>query len=263
MFCANVYSYRHPRRFVERRVQPRAQANCHGSALMNRIPERLAAVRERIAVAAAACGRSPADIRLVAVSKTKPASAVRAAAAAGQTDFGENYLQDALPKIQALDELSLTWHFIGRLQSNKTAEVSEHFDWVHSLDKLKHAQRLSRQRPEKRPPLQVCLQVNLSGERSKGGVTADELPELATEVAKLPHLWLRGLMTMPDPASSPTETRAVFDQLAGLMQDLNRRGLSLDTLSMGMSGDMEQAVAAGSTMVRIGTDIFGARAAPR
>lgn len=226
---------------------------------MNRIPDRLAAVRQRIASAAAACGRDPAEIRLVAVSKTKPEAAVRAAAAAGQSDFGENYLQDALPKIQALDGLALSWHFIGRLQGNKTAEVSEHFDWVHSLDKLKHAQRLSRQRPDKRGALNVCLQVNLSGERSKGGVTADQLPELVTEVAKLPGLSLRGLMTMPDPSFGAIETRAIFDTLARLMEDLNDQGQALDTLSMGMSGDMEHAIAAGSTMVRIGTDIFGAR----
>lgn len=230
---------------------------------MNRIPERLAAVRQRIADAAEACGRHADDIRLLAVSKTKPAADVRAALDAGQREFGENYLQDALPKIRALADAPVTWHFIGRLQSNKTADVSENFDWVHGLDRLKHAERLSRQRPAERGPLQVCLQVNLSAEQSKGGVTAEALPALAAAVVALPNLRLRGLMTMPDPAFDAAQTQAVFERLAALRTALADRGLTLDTLSMGMSGDMETAIAAGSTLVRIGTDIFGPRPAPR
>ena len=226
---------------------------------MNQIPERLAAVRRRIAKAAVACGRDPAEITLLAVSKTKPLSDVRAAIGAGQRAFGENYLQDALPKIHALEGEAIIWHFIGRLQSNKTAEISRWFDWVHGLDSLKHAERLSRQRPSDRGPLQVCLQVNLSRETSKGGVAADGLPDLATAVARLPNLALRGLMTLPDPEFDDDRTRSVFEELARLRASLNEQGLALDTLSMGMSADLEIAIAAGSTLVRVGTDIFGRR----
>lgn len=217
-------------------------------------------VHRRIDAAARACHRPVFDISLLAVSKTKPASDVLAAHRAGQRAFGENYLQDALPKIQALRELDIEWHFIGRLQSNKTAEISSHFAWVHGLDRVKHAQRLDSQRPPGLPPLQVCVQVNLSGESSKGGVEPDELPEFAAAVARLPHLRLRGLMTMPDPGTDTATQRAVFARLRILLQELNASGLDLDTLSMGMSADMEAAIAEGSTMVRIGTDIFGARA---
>lgn len=226
---------------------------------MNQIPERLAAVHRRIATAAAACGRDPSEITLLAVSKTKPLSDVRAAMAAGQRAFGENYLQDALPKIRALEGEAIVWHFIGRLQSNKTAEISRWFDWVHGLDRLKHAERLSRQRPGDRPPLQVCLQVNLSGEVSKGGIEADALPDLAKAVARLPNVVLRGLMTLPNPDYDDGRTRAVFEELAGLQASLREEGLTLDTLSMGMSADLEIAIAAGSTLVRVGTDIFGKR----
>ena len=162
--------------------------------------------------------------------------------------------------MQALEGLDIEWHFIGRLQSNKTAEISRYFDWVHGLDRVKHAERLSAQRPTDESPLQVCLQVNLSGETSKGGVAAEHLPELALAVARLPRLKLRGLMTMPDPDSDLATQRAVFARLRGLLEDLRSRGLDLDTLSMGMSADMEAAIAEGSTLVRIGTDIFGARA---
>ena len=227
---------------------------------MNQIPDRLNRVRERIAEAARACGRSAEEVALLAVSKTKPASDVLAAYGAGQRAFGENYLQDALPKIQALREPDIEWHFIGRIQSNKTADISRHFTWVHGLDRLRHAERLSAQRPADLPPLQVCLQVNLSGEASKGGVEPDDLPDLASSVVRLPRLRLRGLMTMPDPKSDPATQRAAFARLRGLLEGLRTKGLELDTLSMGMSADMEAAIAEGSTMVRIGTDIFGARA---
>jgi pyridoxal phosphate enzyme (YggS family) len=226
---------------------------------MNQIPEKLIQIRERIRGAARACGRSPDEITLLAVSKTKPASDVLTAYKAGQREFGENYLQDALPKIQAICEPGIEWHFIGRVQSNKTAEISRHFSWVHGLDRLKHAERLSTQRPTELAPLQVCLQVNLSAEASKGGVKPEDLPALAAAVSRLPGLKLRGLMTMPNPDTESAAQRAVFARLRLLLQDLCARGLDLDTLSMGMSADMEAAIAEGSTMVRIGTDIFGAR----
>lgn len=226
---------------------------------MNQIPERLEAVRQRLNAAAERCGRDPRSIQLLAVSKTKPVEAIRSAVQAGQRAFGENYLQDALPKIAALAGMALEWHFIGRLQSNKTAEISAHFDWVHGLETLKHAKRLSAQRPADREPLQACLQVNLCGESSKGGVSADALPALAGEVANLPGLKLRGLMTLPDPTLDDASLRRVFEDLERLREELNETGLGLDTLSMGMSRDMEIAIAAGSTIVRIGTDIFGAR----
>jgi len=226
---------------------------------MKQIPERLASVRQRIRDAARACGRDPESIQLLAVSKTKPTAAIRSAIEAGQRAFGENYLQDALPKIQALDDPTLEWHFIGRVQSNKTAEISRHFDWVHGLDQLKHAQRLARQRPAELPALNVCLQVNLSAESSKGGVTAAALPDLAHAVAPLAGLRLRGLMTMPDPDYDERQTAQTFEALARLAAELKRDGIALDTLSMGMSRDLEIAVAAGSTLVRIGTDIFGPR----
>jgi len=227
---------------------------------MNQIPERLKRVRNRIAEAATARGRRPEEVSLLAVSKTKPVDDILAAYRAGQRAFGENYLQDALPKIQAIREPGIEWHFIGRLQSNKTADISRHFAWVHGLDRLKHAQRLSRQRPTDLPPLQVCLQVNLSREPSKGGVAPQDAERLAAAVARLPGLRLRGLMTMPDPTSDAAAQRAVFAGLRGLFEQLRAAGLDLDTLSMGMSADMEAAIAEGSTLVRIGTDIFGARA---
>jgi pyridoxal phosphate enzyme (YggS family) len=226
---------------------------------MNQIPERLKQVRERIAAAALTCGRSPESVALLAVSKTKPVSDVLAACAAGQRAFGENYLQDALPKIREVREPGIEWHFIGRMQSNKTGDISRNFAWVHGVDRLKHAQRLNAQRPDELPPLQVCLQVNLTGETSKGGVAPQDLVKLATSVVGLPRLTLRGLMTMPDPTSTTAAQRAVFAGLRGLLGELRGSGLDLDTLSMGMSSDMEAAIAEGSTLVRIGTDIFGAR----
>ena len=197
---------------------------------------------------------------LLAVSKTKPASDVLAAYQAGQRRFGENYLQDALPKIRELTDTDIEWHFIGHLQSNKAPEISRHFAWVHGLDQLRHAERLSERRPEGLRPLQVCLQVNLSGEASKGGVAPDALPGLAQAVDRLPGLRLRGLMTMPDPNSGRDSQRRIFARLRALLVELQEQGLELDTLSMGMSGDMEDAIAEGATIVRIGTDIFGARA---
>lgn len=226
---------------------------------MNQIPERLTGVRERIRRAAVAAARPPGEIMLLAVSKTKPASDVAAAHDAGQRAFGENYLQDALPKIRALSDRDIEWHFIGRLQSNKSADISRHFSWVHGIDSLKHAEQLSSHRPADLPPLQVCIQVNLSGEVSKGGVSPSDLDALATEVARLPRLRLRGLMTMPDPNAETARRDAAFAGLRGLLESLRASGLDLDTLSMGMSGDMEAAIREGATIVRIGTDIFGAR----
>lgn len=226
---------------------------------MNQIPERLARVRGRIRAAAIACDRDPDTITLLAVSKTRSAAEVLEAHRAGQRLFGENYLQDALPKIHALADHDIEWHFIGHLQSNKTAEISRHFAWVHGLDSLKHAQRLSAQRPQGLAPLQLCVQVNLSGEASKGGVAPGAVADLAGAVGQLPGIRLRGLMTMPDPHTTAEAQRAVFARLRELLERLRGDGLDLDTLSMGMSADMEAAIAEGATIVRIGTDIFGAR----
>ena len=226
---------------------------------MNQIPERLAHVQERIHRAAMAAGRSPGEIMLLAVSKTKPASDVAAAFGAGQRAFGENYLQDALPKIRTLADKDIEWHFIGRLQSNKCADISRHFTWVHGIDSLKHAEQLSSHRPAELPPLQVCIQVNLSGEVTKGGVAPNEVEALALKVARLPRLRLRGLMTMPDPNAGTTSRDATFAGLRGLLESLRASGLDVDTLSMGMSDDMEAAIREGATIVRIGTDIFGPR----
>ncbi len=231
----------------------------NGIRHMNQIPERLERVRGRIEAAARACGRDPGTISLLAVSKTKPVGDILTAYQAGQRAFGENYLQDAVAKIQALQDSLIEWHFIGRIQSNKTAQISRHFAWVHGLDRLKHAARLGAQRPGDLPPLQVCIQVNLSGEASKGGVEPDRLTALAQAVAKIPGISLRGLMTLPDPRSPATIQRAAFAELRRLFECLCAGGLDLDTLSMGMSADMEAAIAEGSTLVRVGTDIFGPR----
>ncbi|OYW40020.1 MAG: YggS family pyridoxal phosphate enzyme [Hydrogenophilales bacterium 12-61-10] len=226
------------------------------------IPGRVLAVRERLTHAAHAASRNPQDITLLAVSKTYDHTAVRAAALAGQRDFGENYLQEALDKQKALANLDLVWHFIGPIQSNKTRGIAENFAWAHSVDRLKVAERLSAQRPDGLPPLNVCLEVNISGEASKGGVTPDALQQLAERVADLPRLCLRGLMAIPAPTPDPLQQRLAFQQVRGLFDTLNARGLSLDTLSMGMSGDFEAAIAEGSTLVRIGTALFGARHYP-
>jgi pyridoxal phosphate enzyme (YggS family) len=227
---------------------------------MNPIQQHLQQVHERIRAAALGCGRDPADITLLAVSKTRPAADIAAAYACGQRAFGENYLQEAEAKIDALAELAIEWHFIGRIQGNKTRPIAERFAWVHGLASAKHAQRLNDQRPADLAPLQVCLQINLSGEASKEGVDAAEALALARTVTALPRLTLRGLMTLPAPSDDPAEQRAVFERLAALMAHLNHEaGLTMDTLSMGMSGDLEAAVCAGATLVRIGTAVFGPR----
>jgi pyridoxal phosphate enzyme (YggS family) len=221
----------------------------------------LEAVQQRIALAAQVAGRDARSITLLAVSKTFPAEDVRAAYAAGQHAFGENYVQEAITKIEALADLraSLEWHFIGPLQSNKTRPVAESFDWVHSVDRLKIAQRLSEQRPDNLPPLNVCLQVNISGEASKSGVSIAEAVEVAQAIAALPKLKLRGLMAIPEPAGSVEDQRVPHRQLRELFERLRNHGLELDTLSMGMSSDLEAAVLEGATIVRVGTAIFGAR----
>ena len=213
----------------------------------------------RIARAAEAAGRNAAEVRLLAVSKTWPADSVREAAAAGQRAFGENYVQEGAEKVDALAALGLEWHFIGPLQSNKTRLVANRFAWVHSIDRLKIAERLSAQRDVPLPPLDVCIQVNVSGEASKSGVAPAELPALAHAVAGLPRLRLRGLMAIPEPTSDVAVQRARFAALRELRDRLNAGGLALDTLSMGMSDDLEAAIAEGSTMVRVGTAIFGSR----
>ncbi|MDD2987405.1 MAG: YggS family pyridoxal phosphate-dependent enzyme [Zoogloea sp.] len=224
------------------------------------ISARLQNIAERIAQAAIASGRDPSEVRLLAVSKTWPAESVQAAASAGQRAFGESYVQEAIDKLDVLAGLSLEWHFIGPLQSNKTRPVANAFAWVHSVDRLRIAQRLSEQRDVHLPPLQVCIQVNVSGEASKSGVAPDALPELARAVAALPRLQLRGLMTIPEATSDVGLQRARFATLRQLKDGLVASGLLLDTLSMGMSDDLEAAVAEGTTIVRVGTAIFGARA---
>ncbi|MEG0968384.1 MAG: YggS family pyridoxal phosphate-dependent enzyme [Pseudomonas sp.] len=223
---------------------------------MSTIADNLSTLAARISAAAEAAGRTSSDIRLLAVSKTKPAAAVREAFAAGVRDVGENYLQEALSKQGELTDLPLTWHFIGPIQSNKTRAIAEHFDWVHSVDRLKIAQRLSEQRPEVLEPLNICLQVNVSGEASKSGCTPADLPALATAIAALPRLRLRGLMAIPEPTDDRVAQEAAFTRVRELQASL---GLNLDTLSMGMSHDLEAAIAQGATWVRIGTALFGAR----
>jgi pyridoxal phosphate enzyme (YggS family) len=195
----------------------------------------------------------------MAVAKSQPAEIVRAAAAVGLKEFGESYVQEALGKIAALVDLGLTWHFVGNVQTNKTRQIAEHFAWVHSIDRLKIAQRLAAQRPFHAPPLNVCLQVNLAGEASKGGVAAIDAPALAAAVAALPRLKLRGLMSIPEPDADPERQRRAFRQLRELLESLNAHGAGLDTLSMGMSADLEAAIVEGATIVRVGTALFGAR----
>jgi pyridoxal phosphate enzyme (YggS family) len=229
---------------------------------MDTIENRLQAVKSRIAAACAAAGRDPRDIVLVAVGKHFPADRIRAAHAAGQRDFGENQVQEAIAKMASLADLALVWHFIGPVQSNKTRPVAERFDWVHSVDRLRIAERLSEQRPATLAPLHVCVQVNVSGEASKSGVRPLEAAALARAVARLPRLALRGLMTIPEPTTDLALARRRFETLRDLQAQLVRDGLPLDTLSMGMSDDLEAAVAAGATMVRVGTAIFGPRPKP-
>ncbi|MDM0067476.1 YggS family pyridoxal phosphate-dependent enzyme [Variovorax sp. J31P207] len=228
---------------------------------MTMIGDKLQQVRTRIVTACTAAGRDPASVRLLAVSKTFDADAVRAAHAAGQRAFGENYVQEGVAKIEALADLraELEWHCIGPLQSNKTRVVAEHFDWVHSIDRLKIAQRLAEQRPAHLPPLSVCLQVNVDGGANKSGVTPEDALALAQAVAALPRLRLRGLMAIPEPTADFESQRALFLRAAAVFEQIRGAGIEADTLSLGMSADLEAAVAAGSTMVRIGTAIFGQR----
>ncbi|MFN2308239.1 MAG: YggS family pyridoxal phosphate-dependent enzyme [Gammaproteobacteria bacterium] len=223
------------------------------------ISERVQAVRARIAAAARACGRDPASVRLLAVSKGFPVEDLRAAQAAGQTCFGESYLREALPKLAALTDPAPEWHYLGPLQANKTRPIAERFAWVHSLDRLKLAQRLNDQRPAGLPPLAVCLQVNLSGEARKSGVSPDQLDTLAQAVVALPRLRLCGLMAIPAPTPVLAAQRAAFRRLSDMRDALNAAGYALDTLSMGMSDDLEAAITEGATLVRVGSALFGAR----
>jgi len=226
---------------------------------MTLIPQNLQAVHNTLVRTAYAAQRNPQDITLLAVSKTFSAATLREAYQAGQKLFGENYVQEALDKIATLRDLPLQWHFIGPIQSNKTRAIAENFSWVHSVDKLKIAERLSAQRPAHLPPLNICLQVNVSGEPSKSGVTTNDVAELAQAVARLPHLKLRGLMAIPAPADDLATQRAPFAALRQLQALLNTQGLGLDTLSMGMTHDLHAAVLEGATIVRVGTAIFGER----
>lgn len=223
------------------------------------IADNLRAVQARVARAALDCGRDPQTITVLAVSKTFDHLAVLEAVQTGQRDFGENYLQEALDKQQAVAHPELIWHFIGPIQSNKTRGIAENFAWVHSLDRLKIAERLSAQRPVSASPLNVCIEVNVSGETSKSGVLPEALGAFVDEVALLPQLHLRGLMAIPAPTTDLAQQRAAFRQVRELFDGLNQRGHPLDTLSMGMSADLEAAIAEGSTLVRIGTAIFGNR----
>jgi pyridoxal phosphate enzyme (YggS family) len=223
---------------------------------MSTIAENISTLAERIRSAAQAVQRDPASVGLLAVSKTKPANDLREAYDAGLRDFGENYLQEALGKQAELSDLPLIWHFIGPIQSNKTRAIAEHFAWVHSVDRLKIAQRLSEQRPPELPPLNICIQVNVSGEASKSGCSPEDLPALAEAISALPNLKLRGLMAIPEPTDDRDEQNASFAAVSTLQAQL---GLPLDTLSMGMSHDLEAAIAQGATWVRIGTALFGAR----
>ncbi len=228
---------------------------------MTPIAANLQAVIVRICDAARAAGRDPASIRLLAVSKTHSAETVRLAAACGQRAFGENYVQEAVDKVTALQTCDLEWHFIGPIQSNKTRLLAASFDWVHSVDRLKIAQRLSAQRPSDLPPLNVCIQVNVSGETSKSGVTPHEIAPLVSAVSTLPGLALRGLMTIPEPTDNTVLQRERFASLRRMRDELIKAGYALDTLSMGMSDDLEAAIAEGATIVRVGSAIFGSRSA--
>ena len=216
-------------------------------------------VRSRISQAAKAAGRDPAEVTLVAVTKTQTAESIRVSATAGVTDFGENYVQEATPKMDLLSDLDARWHFIGGIQSNKTRVIAERFDWVHSIDRLSVARRLSEQRPFHAAPLNLCIQVELVPEPNKGGIVPGEILPLAAAVAELPKVRLRGLMCVPPPQANIAAERAVFARLRALLEELNASGHKLDTLSMGMSGDFESAIAEGATLVRIGTALFGNR----
>ena len=229
------------------------------------IAANIAKLHRRLSLAAAKIQKRPEEITVLAVSKTRPAAMIRTAHACGLSAFGENYLQEALDKMAELTDLPITWHFIGPIQSNKTRDIAAHFHWVHSVDRLKVARRLDDQRPAGLPPLQVCLQVNISGEASKSGVAPADLPDLAAATLALPRLRLRGLMAIPAPSEVEHEQRLAFARLRGLQESLNEQlprvddEPALDTLSMGMSADLEAAIAEGSNLVRIGTDLFGPR----
>ena len=228
---------------------------------MSQIAQQIAKVRQRIQQAATLSGRDAGAIQLLAVSKTQPIDQILAAIEVGQLAFGESYVQEAIPKIEALATArdDIEWHFIGPIQANKTMAIAQHFSWVHSIDRLKIAQRLSAQRPAHLPELNLCIQVNISGEASKSGVHSQALPELVQAIRGLDGLCLRGLMTIPAPSTDPQAQRRPFAELRELMLSLNTQGANLDTLSMGMSQDLEAAVAEGATIVRVGTDIFGPR----
>lgn len=233
---------------------------------MSAITDHLQTVRTRVCRAAQQAHRDPSSVNLLAVSKTQPVSAILEAAEAGQLAFGENYEQEAVRKIMEIrqnrPDLKLEWHFIGPIQSNKTRAIAEHFDWVHSVDRERIARRLSDQRPEDMPPLNICLQVNISGEDSKSGVRPEELADLVKAVSGMPRLKLRGLMAIPEPQSDPEKQRQPFNAMKTLFEELKHTGYDLDTLSMGMSDDMEAAIQEGATTVRIGTAIFGQRHYP-
>lgn len=229
-------------------------------ATLEPISRNLATVHARMLAAARQAGRDPAGIHLLAVSKACPATVIATAFAAGQLEFGENYLQEALPKMKLLSQYpKLVWHFIGTLQANKTRAVAEHFAWVHTVDRERIATRLSEQRPAGFPPLNVCIEVRLGNERGKGGILPDQVPALAAYIAGLPRLSLRGLMCIPPPSSEVMTQRVAFARLRQLFEELNRHGQGLDTLSMGMSGDFEAAILEGATLIRLGTAIFGTR----
>jgi len=229
---------------------------------MTNIANNLELVRSQIKIACQNAQRSLEAVTLLAVSKTRQANELRTAFAQGQRDFGENYLQESLEKIEQLQDLDICWHFIGPIQSNKTRSVSESFSWVHSVDRLKVAQRLSAQRPDQLPPLNICLQINISGEESKSGILPEQLPDLASQILPLPNIRLRGLMAIPASSKDPEQQQRPFARMQELLQQLQHNHPDhheLDTLSMGMSGDMDAAIAEGASIVRIGTAIFGAR----
>jgi PLP dependent protein len=221
--------------------------------------DNIAKLLQRVRLSVEKSQKAESDIILLAVSKTRPADEIRSAYECGLRQFGESYLQEAVEKIAALSDLPLTWHFIGPIQSNKTRPIAEHFQWVHSIDRAKIARRLNDQRPEGAPPLQVCLQVNISGEQSKSGAEEQDLPALANLVEELPNLKLRGLMAIPEATNDEAKQRAAFANLRQIFEDLQQSHPGLDTLSMGMSGDLEAAIAEGSTLIRVGTAIFGPR----
>ena len=228
-------------------------------ASQNTIAQNIKSIQSQINDLERKYGRTSGSVRLLAVSKTRPKEDIYAAFSENQRHFGENYLQDALSKIEDMGETSIEWHFIGPIQSNKTRQIAENFHWVHTIDRLKIAQRLSEQRDSKQKPLNICIQVNVSGEESKSGVTPEETLSLAKQIAELPNIHLRGLMTIPASSDDYEQQRKPFKLLRELKDEIQSKGIELDTLSMGMSNDMEAAIAEGSTMVRIGTSIFGAR----